>query len=81
MHAEKEDVRRYWDAAPCGTRDVMDPDEARRFAEIERIRDEREPFIPRFARFDEARGKRLLEVGVGAGTDHLRSARGSISAR
>ena len=42
---------------------------------LERQRDEREPFIGRFARFGESRGKRLLEVGVGAGTDHLRFAR------
>jgi ubiquinone/menaquinone biosynthesis C-methylase UbiE len=75
MQLEKEAVRRHWDAAPCGTRDVADPDELRMFRELERIRDEREPFIATFAQFDQARGKRLLEVGVGAGTDHLRFAR------
>ncbi|HLK35566.1 MAG TPA: class I SAM-dependent methyltransferase [Polyangiaceae bacterium] len=75
MHFEKEAVRRYWDAAPCGTADVAAVDAAHRDAELEGIRYEREPFIPRFARFDSARGERLLEVGVGAGTDHLRFAR------
>src|SRR5579872_5716282 len=75
MHFEKEAVRRYWDAAPCGTADVAAVDAAHRDAELEGIRYEREPFIPRFARFDSARGERLLEVGVGAGTDHLRVAR------
>jgi ubiquinone/menaquinone biosynthesis C-methylase UbiE len=73
--AEKEAVRSYWNAAPCGTSDVADAEEASKFRALERIRYEREPFIPRFARFEEARGKRLLEVGVGAGTDHLRFAR------
>jgi ubiquinone/menaquinone biosynthesis C-methylase UbiE len=75
MSASKDAVRRYWDAAPCGTADVADVQESRRFRELERIRYEREPFIERFARFDAARGRRLLEVGVGAGTDHLRFAR------
>jgi ubiquinone/menaquinone biosynthesis C-methylase UbiE len=75
MNVEKDAVRRYWDAAPCGTPDVAHMEEERRFREVERMRYEREPFIERFARFDEARGQRLLEVGVGAGTDHLRFAR------
>ena len=75
MQLEKDDVRRYWDAAPCGTQDVADADELRRFAELEHIRKEREPFIADFARFEEARGRKVLEVGVGAGTDHLRFAR------
>jgi ubiquinone/menaquinone biosynthesis C-methylase UbiE len=76
---EKEAVRRYWNAAPCGTPDVADAEEARKFRELERIRYEREPFISRFARFEESRGRRLLEVGVGAGTDHLRFARSGAS--
>jgi ubiquinone/menaquinone biosynthesis C-methylase UbiE len=75
MQVEKEYVRQYWNAAPCGTRDVVGTDEAHKFAEVERIRDQREPFIARYARFDETRGQRVLEVGVGAGTDHLRFAR------
>ncbi len=75
MQAQKERVREFWDAAPCGTRDTEDLEEADQGIELERMRDEREPFIADFARFDEARGKELLEVGVGAGTDHLRFAR------
>ncbi len=72
---EKDAVRRYWNAAPCGTPDVEGAQERTKFRELERIRYEREPFIERFARFGDARGKKLLEVGVGAGTDHLRFAR------
>jgi ubiquinone/menaquinone biosynthesis C-methylase UbiE len=75
MQLDKDAVRRYWDAAPCGTPDVATTEEARRFRELERIRYEREPFIERFARFADARGKKLLEVGVGAGTDHLQFVR------
>jgi ubiquinone/menaquinone biosynthesis C-methylase UbiE len=75
MHADKDAVRAYWNAAPCGTRDVSTDPEAADFAELERIRYDREPFIPRFAQFGAMRGRRVLEVGVGAGTDHLRFAR------
>jgi ubiquinone/menaquinone biosynthesis C-methylase UbiE len=71
----KEQVREFWDAAPCGTRDTVDLDEFEQHLELERMRDAREPFISDFARFEQARGKELLEVGVGAGTDHLRFAR------
>jgi SAM-dependent methyltransferase len=75
MEAEKDAVRRFWNEAPCGTRDVAEADERAKFRELERQRDEREPFIARHARFADASGKRLLEVGVGAGTDHIRFAR------
>ena len=75
MEAEKERVREFWDSAPCGTRDTEGLDEVDQHLELERMRDAREPFIPEFARFEEARGKEILEVGVGAGTDHLRFAR------
>ncbi len=75
MDNPKDAVRRFWNQAPCGTRDAADPDEIQAFRELERQRDDREPFISRYARFDEARGKALLEVGVGAGTDHIRFAR------
>jgi ubiquinone/menaquinone biosynthesis C-methylase UbiE len=75
MQPEKDAVRSYWNAAPCGTPDVAAVPGEDKFRDLERIRYQREPFIERFARFEDARGKRLLEVGVGAGTDHLRFAR------
>lgn len=46
----KEQVRAFWDEAPCGTRELAQDDEGTRFAELERMRNEREPFIARFAR-------------------------------
>jgi SAM-dependent methyltransferase len=78
---EKEAVRAYWDEAPCGTRDVdTSAGDRAMFAELERMRDEREPFIAQFARFGEAREKAVLEVGVGAGTDFVRFARAGARA-
>jgi ubiquinone/menaquinone biosynthesis C-methylase UbiE len=42
---------------------------------VERVRDELDPYIARFADFEGARGKRLLEIGVGLGTDFVRFVR------
>lgn len=72
---EKNSVQAFWNAAPCGTPDVLSEPEERKYIELERIRDEREPFIAGFASFDSQRGKRVLEVGCGAGTDLLKFAR------
>jgi ubiquinone/menaquinone biosynthesis C-methylase UbiE len=78
---QKSAVRAFWETAPCGTREVeTTADERAYFAELERMRYAREPFIPDFARFASARGKRVLEVGVGAGTDFLRFVRSGAEA-
>ena len=72
----KNRVQSFWDQTPCGTRDLSEQPGTREFfATLARERDEREPFIPDFARFDEQKGRRVLEVGVGAGSDSIRFAR------
>jgi len=72
----KERVRDFWEETPCGTRDIDVPEgSAEFFARLEQDRDRTQPFISRFARFDEQRGKRVLEVGVGPATDFVRFAR------
>jgi SAM-dependent methyltransferase len=65
----KTQIREYWEAEPCGTRGISAGERRRFFAEIERERYEWEPYIPRYARWERGRGKKLLEIGVGAGTD------------
>lgn len=67
----KDAVRSHWQAQPCGTREVSPEDRRRFFAQIEHERYTWEPYIKPFARFEEGRGKRVLEVGVGAGTDFV----------
>jgi ubiquinone/menaquinone biosynthesis C-methylase UbiE len=64
----KEAVREFWDASPCGTRYVNDVDG---FAAHAQARYSLEPHIWDFADFASARGKRVLEVGVGIGADYL----------
>lgn len=72
----KERVRAHWQAEPCGTSTSnAEPGTAEFYAEVERRRYELEPFIPGFAEFERWRGKRVLEVGVGLGTDFVRFAR------
>jgi SAM-dependent methyltransferase len=71
----KADVQQYWQATPCGTEESQSTDEFQRYLDLEAYSEQMEPFIPRFADFHGCRGKRVLEVGVGAGTDHLHFAR------
>jgi ubiquinone/menaquinone biosynthesis C-methylase UbiE/uncharacterized protein YbaR (Trm112 family) len=72
----KERVRAFWDETPCGTRHVQSlPGTPEYFATLDSDRERLEPFIEQFARFDEHEGDRVLEVGIGPGTDLVRFAR------
>ena len=69
--ARKEQVRDFWEEEACGERYG---------AEQDRLRYELEPEILRFADFDSASGLRVLEIGVGMGSDFLRWARAGAAA-
>jgi ubiquinone/menaquinone biosynthesis C-methylase UbiE len=69
-------VQDFWEDEPCGSVHAEAPEGTREyFDQVERRRNELEPFIPRFAEFQSTRGKQLLEIGVGLGTDFIRFAR------
>jgi len=71
-----DDVREYWNRRPCnirhsakevGTREYFDEVEERKYFV--------EYHIPGFAQFERWKGKRVLEVGCGLGTDAVNFAR------
>jgi ubiquinone/menaquinone biosynthesis C-methylase UbiE len=74
-----EQVRAFWEEGACGTEPGVTgahPKFSRAwFNAVEENRYRLEPFIHGFAQFTRHRGQKLLEVGVGAGTDHLQWAR------
>ena len=70
------EVSDYWNRRPCnirhspkevGTREYFDEVEARKYFV--------EPHIPHFAEFERWRGKKVLEIGCGIGTDTVNFAR------
>jgi SAM-dependent methyltransferase len=79
--ALKDEVRRFWEAQPCGTKTASSPPGSPAFfEEVERWRYSVEPFIPEIAGFETAAGKDVLEVGIGLGTDFVRFVRAGARA-
>jgi ubiquinone/menaquinone biosynthesis C-methylase UbiE len=70
-----EKVRSFWEEEACGTSpDLINATEYQSkewYDEVESYRYSVEPFIHSIAQFTRHDGKRVLEIGVGAGTDHL----------
>jgi SAM-dependent methyltransferase len=76
---EKLRAREQWSQDPCGaeydrehelgTREFFDSVERHRYTEYA-------PWMPRLMEFDKFRGRRLLEIGCGMGSDLLQFARG-----
>lgn len=72
-----DEVRRFWDATPCGSADVSAHRKGSEafFRALDDRRYGLEPFIELYARFTEQSGQRVLEVGCGPGSDLARFAR------
>jgi len=72
----KEQVREWWNERPCGFRISAHPLGARSFfEEIEKQRYAQEYHIPGIVNFPAWKGRVVLEVGCGLGTDLLQFAR------
>lgn len=67
----KAAVQAHWEREACGTHPVAAAERREFFERIERERYTWEPYIPVFARFARAKDLKLLEIGVGAGTDFV----------
>jgi ubiquinone/menaquinone biosynthesis C-methylase UbiE len=69
-------VREYWNARPCNIRHSPKAVGTREyFDEVEQRKYQVEPHIPGFAAFEQWRGKKVLEIGCGIGTDTINFAR------
>lgn len=72
----KEQVKAFWEASPCA---ASSSDAAygspEFFAEVESERYRLEPYVHDFAEFPRWTGRRVLEVGVGLGTDLMQFVR------
>ena len=77
----KEHVASYWNQASCGTEFIQDKRyTAEYFKSIEQYRYEAEPEIFAFAQFSRWHNKKVLEVGIGAGTDFVQWVRSGAQA-
>jgi len=71
-----ERVKKYWNDRPCNIRHSMKEIGTKEyFDEIETKKYFVEPHIVSFANFDNWRGKKVLEIGCGIGTDTISFAR------
>ncbi|MCX6893590.1 MAG: class I SAM-dependent methyltransferase [Verrucomicrobiota bacterium] len=68
----KTEVKAYWNRASCDTWHAQSQKfTPEYFEQIEEWRYRDQPFIHSFAQFTRYHGKRILEVGFGAGTDFI----------
>ncbi|MEA2276741.1 MAG: hypothetical protein QOI62_1392 [Solirubrobacteraceae bacterium] len=78
---QKDRVQDFWEAEPCGAAHADAPEGTPAFfSQVEAKRDELEPFIAGYADFATTRDQRVLEIGVGAGTDFIRFVRAGARA-
>lgn len=68
----KDRVKSHWEHEVCGIRFAVSEDRRKFFQEISSARYAVESYIPEFADFENYRGKAILEIGVGAGSDFER---------
>jgi len=74
VQTNKQQVHDFWNEASCGE-DLYFRGSSWHGYEAQALkRYELEPYIPEFAGFEHARGKKVLEIGVGLGADHQRFA-------
>jgi ubiquinone/menaquinone biosynthesis C-methylase UbiE len=75
-HPGIQTVQSYWNARPCNIRHSTRPIGTKEyFDEVEKRKYFVEPHIPDFAQFERWKGKKVLEVGCGIGTDTINFAR------
>lgn len=67
----KQEVYEFWNEASCGEEMYLKGENVKAaFEQQMKVRYTLEPYIIPFAGFSEAKGKKVLEIGVGLGADH-----------
>jgi SAM-dependent methyltransferase len=74
MDTDKQQVHDFWNQASCGEALYLTDADRGGFQVQAETRYALEPYILDFAGFQEARGERVLEIGVGLGADHQKFA-------
>ena len=76
----KNEVREYWNSHPCGTQFTdLKWGSKEFFDEVERFRYATQPFMNEIVGFDKFKGKKIIEIECGLGTDLLQFARGGAN--
>jgi SAM-dependent methyltransferase len=76
FNATVADVRAFWNKRPCNLRHSQAPIGSKQyFDEVEARKFFVEPHIPAFADYGRWKGKKVLEIGCGLGTDTINFAR------
>lgn len=69
-------IQEFWNNRPCNIKHSDKPFLSKEyFDEVEKKKYFVEPHIPKFAEFDKWKGKKVLEIGCGIGTDSINFAR------
>jgi SAM-dependent methyltransferase len=74
LSPEKQQVRDFWNEASCGEALLLPQNDQVGYAAQSNARYALEPYILTFAGFGDAKGQKVLEIGVGLGADHQRFA-------
>lgn len=75
-HVSIDTVKQFWNTRPCNIRhSSKEVGTKEYFEEVEKRKYFVEPHIPVFAEFERWRGKKVLEIGCGIGTEALNFAR------
>ncbi|MEP6847685.1 MAG: class I SAM-dependent methyltransferase [Acidobacteriota bacterium] len=75
-HLPIQQVKDYWNARPCNIRhSIAERGSSEYFNQVEERKYFVEGHIPAFAEFEKWRGKKVLEIGCGIGTDTINFAR------